>query len=236
MKDELKIFIHNYLENRNIKYFGEQTEQLKNLLKFFNSGILTYDHPDGFCKYEDNVLIIEHFEFDSSCTNKKGSKNRQEIFRTSNYEPQKDTGIEIFRDEIKCDYTIENYVDNLIKNFNKHYDEIEKYKKDLEKKQIITKNTNVETLFCIEDATALGNMDSATGEPLIPLMCKEFIDIIKKCPKLDYIITGSSIGQSNYTWFSSTLKIDYYIKNSYSKDVKEIANLNPQTIVGFGHI
>lgn len=236
MKDELKIFIHNYLENSNIRYCGKQTEQLKFLLKFFNSGILTYDHPDGFCKYENNVLIIEHFEFDSSYTNKKGSKNRQEIFRTSNYEPQKDTGIEIFRDEIKCDYTIENYVDNLIKNFNKHYDEIEKYKKDLEKEQIITKYTNVETLFCIEDTTALGNIDSNTGEPLIPLMCKEFISLLKSCPELDYIITGSSFGQNNYTWFSSTSQIDCYIKNAYDKKSKEIANLNPQTIIGVGYI
>ena len=102
--------------------------------------------------------------------------------------------------------------------------------------KIITDNTQIETLFCIEDTTALGNMDSATGEPLIPLMCKEFIDVIKKCPKLDYIITGSSIGQNNYTWFSNTSKIDNYVKNSYDRNSKKIANLTPQTIIGFGHI
>ena len=118
MKNELKLFIRNFLENRDIKYFGEQETEFNILLKFFNSGIFTYDHPDGFCKYEDNVLIIEHFEFDSSNINKKGSKNRQEIFRTSKYKPQKDVGIEIYRDEIKCDYTIENYVDNFEKQIN----------------------------------------------------------------------------------------------------------------------
>lgn len=236
MKNELKLFISNFLENRDIKYFGEQETEFNILLKFFNSGIFTYDHPDGFCKYEDNLLIIEHFEFDSSHVNKNGSKNRQEIFRTSNYHPQKNVGIEIFRDEIKCNYTIENYVDNLIENFNNHYFKIEEYKDDFKKAKIITDNTHIETLFCIEDTTALGNIDSSTGEPLIPLMCNEFIELLKSCPKLDYVITGSSFGQNNYTWFSSISKIDNYIKNSYDKNSKKIANLNPQTIIGFGHI
>ena len=236
MKNELRLFINNFLENRDIKFFGEQETEFNNLLKFFNSRIYTYDHPDGFCKYEDNVLIIEHFEFDSSNINKKGSKNRQEIFRTSNYKPQKDVGIEIYRDEIKCDYTIENYVDNLIENFNNHYCKIEEYKDDLKEEKIITDNTHIETIFCIEDTTALGNIDSSTGEPLIPLMCNEFIELIKSCTKLDYIIAGSSFGQNNYTWFSCTSKIDNYIKNSYDRNSKKIANLNPQTIIGFEHI
>ena len=63
--NELTLFVNKFLKNHDIMYEGNQENDFNKLLQYFKAGINTYDHPDGFCKYDDNVLIIEHFEFDS---------------------------------------------------------------------------------------------------------------------------------------------------------------------------
>lgn len=230
--NELGVFVHKFLENHEFMYEGNQEESFKDLLKFFNSGINTFDRPDGFCKYENNVLIIEHFEFDSAFKNKKGSKNRQEIFRTANVKPNNIEPIQLFRDEIKCNFTIENYINNAKENLNNHYLKIDEYERHLKQEKIIDDKTQVEVLFCIEDTTVLGNINEE-GKPLFLLYCKEFIEIIKEMEKLNYIICGSSYGRNNFTWYSSIPEIGNYVKNQYSVNNTKIVNLTPHTIMGF---
>lgn len=234
--NELTLFIHKFLKNHDIMYEGNQEKEFNKLLRYLDAGINTHDHPDGFCKYNDNILIIEHFEFDSSYKNKKGSKNRQEIFRTSNVTHNKNDDIQIYHDEIKCDFSIENYINNAKNNLSSHYNKIGDYIETLKNEKIIMDSSNVEILFCIEDVTVLGNIESKKGKPLFLLYCAEFIQEIKTLINLDYILCGSSYGSTDFTWFTSVSNIDNYIKNQYSINNTKIANLTPQTIMSFVQI
>lgn len=184
---ELADFINKFLNNREVRYEGDQEAENSELLEFLYSGINIFDRPDGFCKYEDKVLIIEHFEFDSSFKNKKGSTNRQELFRTSNKKPNAKEKIQIFRDEIKCNYTIGNYIDNATKNLKNHYSKIKIYKEHLEEEKIITNQTKVKVLFCIEDTTALGNINAKDASPLFLPYCSEFIEKVSSMKQIDYL-------------------------------------------------
>ncbi len=233
---ELSLFIQKFLEHHDVKYEGNQEKEITHLIQYLMSGVNICDPPDGYCKYDNNVLIIEHFEFDSSFQNKKGSKNRQELFRTSNLKLNNCDNIQIYRDEIKCDFTIENYINNVKNNLNSHYNKIDYYIDTLMKKKIITNSSNVEVLFCIEDTTVLGNFDSENGKPLFLLYCAEFIQAIKPLTKLDYILCGSSNGLTNYTWFTSVSNIDNYIAKQFRIGDTKIANLTPQTVMSFVQI
>ena len=236
MSDEFKSFLYKYVINKDLMFEGNQEIEFKKMSDFFNSGINLLDRPDGFCKCEDNVLIIEHFEFDSSRKNSKGSTNRQELFRASNKKPSSHKEFEIYHDEIKCDYTIENYVNNAINNLNNHYKKVNYYIDSLKKEKIIANTSNVEILFCIEDTTVLGNFNSENGKPLFLLYCAEFIQAIKPLTKLDYILCGSSNGSTDFTWFTSVSHIDNYIAKQFSKCDTKIANLTPHTMTSFVQI
>ncbi len=232
MNDELNLLINRYIANHNVMYEGDLKKEFEELTEFFNSGVQTYDRPDGFCKFENNVLIIEHFEFDSANANKKGSTNRQEIFRTSRIKP---TGkeFELVYDEIKCDFTMENYIKNLKNNFLNHYNKIDDYIKNLQKINIINERTNIKVLFCIEDSTILGNLNIATQKPIFAIYCDEFIQLLKDCTKLNYILCCSNFGMSDYAWFASISKISEYEQKQIKVSDTKIANLTPQTVTSF---
>ncbi len=236
MTNELNNFITKFVSNRDIAYEGNQEDDFKKLVSYFNSGINTFDRPDGFCKYNNNVLIIEHFEFDSSYKNKKGSTNRQELFRTSNIKPNKEEKIQIYRDKIKCNYTIENYIHNAIFNLNAHYSKIKSYKTNLINEKIITNNCDVNILFCIEDTTILGNIDSIKGKPLFLPYCAEFIKVVENLNEIDYFLFGSSFGSQDFSWFSSNSQISNYKTKQFCQNDTQIANLTPQTMMSFVQI
>ena len=233
--DELKNFIFRFLDNSKIQWEGNQEKEITDLNQFLDTGINLFDHPDGFCKCGNNILIIEHFEFDSSAKNKDGSKNRQEIFRVSNIKQNDTESIQIYRDKIKCDYTIENYIKNALENLNKHYLKLEEYKEHLKQEKIINDKSQVKVLFCIEDTTVLGNIDN-NRKPIYLLHCKEFIETVEKMKKINYIICGSSYSSDNFTWFTAIPKIKNYAKKQYSINDRKLGNLPPHTVLGVIHI
>ena len=180
--NELTLFVNKFLKNHDIMYEGNQENDFNKLLQYFKAGINTYDHPDGFCKYDDN------------------------------------------------------YINNAKNSLNSHYNKIDDYIETLKKEKIITDTSNVKVLFCIEDTTVLGNIDSKSGKPLYLLYCTEFIKAIKSLTDLDYILCGSSYGSADFTWFTSVSNIDNYIKKQYSANDTKIANLTPHTMMSFVQI
>lgn len=76
MKNEkVKIISKYFSKDENIIRFepsDNEEETLYNCLKFFD-GIISYDAPDMYNRIDNEVLIVEHFEFDASIKSKKGS-------------------------------------------------------------------------------------------------------------------------------------------------------------------
>lgn len=238
-REIIKIVKEFFSTNENkVMYYGEQKESLYSLY-FLLKAINVNDNPDAYAIIDNKALIIEHFEFDSTYTNKKGSTNRKElarIHREFEEELQKTElkNGETFHkhDTINAIHSMENYINNALKGLKNHYDKIDNYKQNLLDEGIININTNIKTMFWIEDTTLLGNAfkskDNNT-EPLIILHCDKFLEELKKCDKLDYIFCFSKYGNEKYCWF---LDLDY-IQNYISEQIKvsetEIIDFKPHT-------
>ena len=230
MKQELKNALFKYVINHKIYHLQEQEKDFIEMNEFFNNGISCFDRPDGFCQKENSVLMIEHFEFDSSRNSSKGSKNRQEEARVSRQINNSDN-VAIIHDEIHCEYAIHNYIENAKKFFDAHYRNLKEYREHLEHESIINSTTKqVKTLFCIEDVTLLGNFDINKNKPIILLDCEDFIEHIKHCTELDYILCFSSFGSETYTWFASLKHILEYKNFAYKKEELNIADFQPKIL------
>ena len=146
-----------------------------------------YERPDILSIYDNKIVAIEHFEFDSSTAkNKKGSQNRIEIARV-----QRENNS---HDKINCNYTTDNYIRNAIKNFENHYNRIEHYIENLKKEKVIKPHMEIKNLFLIEDATILGNIDINTKRSFSILHCDMFLNKLKNANKIDYILAFNSFG------------------------------------------
>ena len=114
--------------------------------------------PDVIYESKRYVLGIEHFEFDSSCQTRKGSKMKQDSFkaeteldklqRTIQSRPSK---IEI---NVPTEFSYKHYLKSLFSTFKSHIEKVDKYKRALKKK---FPGKTVLIAFFIEDSTELGN-------------------------------------------------------------------------------
>lgn len=212
-----------------IIYYGEQEQPLNHISKFLKS-IVCFDKPDGYAKINNDLIMFEHFEFDSSQNSiKKGSRNQREnarIERKCDKQLLKDNNI--VKDSIKCNYSMANYINNAIKCFVNHSEKISSYKENLQRHGILNSRTKVETLFLIEDSTTLGNMNDTNGEPIILLKCDKFLDVFEQNPEVNYALCFSRLGMNNYIWFLSQDNIQEYRKRQLKVEEMNIASLTPQ--------
>ena len=83
MKNEAIKTLNHYFRNQsNTVFFLGSNLGVEMLSDFFRNGkIFTGDAPDIVILKDDTAIIVEHFEFDSSYTNKKGSSSRIEQAR-----------------------------------------------------------------------------------------------------------------------------------------------------------
>ena len=90
MKNELEHIIKkHFYNNQNGIHFDNSDEISKNSITFiatFLNKLIQYDRPDLYAKIGNELLFIEHFEFDASAWNKKGSLERREIHRVNERE------------------------------------------------------------------------------------------------------------------------------------------------------
>ncbi len=199
--------------------------------------LVPFEHPDAYAIIDDEVLIFEHFEFDSSAfKNKKGTQQRRS-------EADDDRAFEavvpieegaFHRREIIADYTIKNYRKNLERNFSEHYNEIPGYKKTLREKGIITDDCKITTLFFIEDKTELGNIyesekEGVPWEPLVLPLCDFFLDIFENSPDLDIVICASWYPDQHCLWCIDRTMISKCRRYAVDTDNHEIINWNPQS-------
>ena len=239
MAEELNEFIKKVLLVPNwVAYKGneEKVNSVVNILqKTFCDDSL--DSPDGYYKEGNVVYIIEHFRFGSweTVPNKKNDKKSsielKEVNRLNRIDIQH---LNLIRhDNVKCEYNFNFYAQNLKEQFQKHYNQIELYKSNFKKLNIINDKSIIKIIFCIEDTTLLGNwiFNNEKYILLSPGRCKFFLDIIKNSLKLDVIVT--------YTETNSQLKIVEYIDktniNNFMQDAIEnkdiiIENHNIKTI------
>ncbi|MBQ2881911.1 MAG: hypothetical protein IJE40_06545 [Clostridia bacterium] len=150
--------------------------------------------PDILYVNEDYVFGIEHFQFDASSNNRKGSSMKTEEFIIKEKINEKFKGVKHYNEKVymNVDFSYDNYKKSLFKSFDHHADNIEKYRSVM---SLLYPDRKILLGFFIEDVTALGNFIRISGEiqSLKLFQCRDFLDKLSAVQNLDYIITKNKI-------------------------------------------
>ena len=187
-----------YNNNEGIECLEEDKPLLNSLILFFSKLQSSNNRPDAFAENETTLFLLEHFQFDNSKLNKKGSIQNQtsalsnkkicDILKTQNYamvnENVKKSGF--------------YYIRNFQKQFNSHAEKIDSYKLEIQK--IKQKQYDKYIMgFVIEDSSPLGSIyfSDKTVKSLNLLYAKEFLDLFEKTTNLDFVIFAMTGNVSN---------------------------------------
>ena len=165
------------------------------------SELVQYDKPDILSIYDNKIIGIECFEFDSFKSNKKGSylkkaeKNIREDLKRKIIEKkqQKENPIKL-KEEIEDTISLNNYYNNFEYNFKEHYNKIQSYIDHI-KEYPDYKGQEIHICFFAEDTTLLGNFyldkkDNTKPQLLLPIHSKHIRHLLENSPLVEYIILG----------------------------------------------
>jgi hypothetical protein len=192
-KNELSHILETYLnKEKKVKIFYDIDEiELNKLLR----NMQPFDKPDIISTYDNKVVGIEHFEFDSYNNTEKGSDYR---LKTKHIQEQLQEIGTIDIINLESTSSLENYYKNFIKIFKDHYEKIGVYEDRV--KMFYNTDSEVELWYFIEDVTLFGNF-FRSGEDkvkrLLPIYFKEVIDTLRKSPKIKGIFLGTNIGREH---------------------------------------
>lgn len=230
-KDDIRQLFKRYSDNglNNITCLGRK-EEFKEIVSFIEV-FQTFERPDGYSKMNNDVLLMEHFEFDSSEYKKgKGNKNRDEIGRIDR-KFKESANLNALQDSINCHYHIEHYMANLQRVFKNHYLRIKEYKEHLMQEKIIYEKSNVKVMFLIEDTTILGNLSTDNKIIALPQIDK-FLDIFLQSTDLDYVLSFNQVSNDKGIYFLSRNNVKYYREIQLKAENIELIDWNPQ-VSGF---
>lgn len=191
--NELEVITQKYLSKTTTADVYSNISEIE-INKLFNN-MKQYERPDILSIYDNKIVAIEHFEFDSYKNTSKGSNFKiQESFIERKMQNKINSELKIkseiiVHDEIKNTSNLQQYYDNFKKVFLSHIDNIPEYKNHI--KQDFENEKNIEFWFFVEDVTSLGTYQLKNGKlgPLLPLS-NEILDILKKHNEIKGLIFG----------------------------------------------
>lgn len=194
-------------------YYSITFDELGDVLHNLNS----FESPDMYSVLEDKVIILEHFEFDSSKHSRKGMKGKQEESllekRIASAAPDS-----IFR----CDWgnysiSLADWKSNFERIFDSHYNKISEYKRAVLQQLNIYQKKPVLVGFFIENQYApIVSCTNRQHEELYYFETIQFAEKIADRKNLDFILFGG--------WYNQKPQI-FYI------DCKDCANLKNKNVV-----
>ena len=186
------------------------------------------NRPDAHSTFGDTLLLLEHFEFDSSRSTSKGS-NQHKISATTERElnsilESKDFAVV----SETVNKTGQNYINSFFKHFNRHYSQIDNYKAIMQN-ELSQEYSNIIVGFVIEDSTPLGSFYFDKQKRLVDLtFCKEFLDLFEVSTNLDFVIFAMTGNDNKYYSFISKNSIAEH-KNKQI-EISKIDNFMYQTV------
>jgi hypothetical protein len=197
MKNELEHILKKHFSKKPIKIFYNELDKISeksiSFISQFISILEQYDHPDIYGKIGNDVLFIEHFEFDSSQRSKKGSKEVRERIRIDNKEKEilnYSRSSKSFSDKINSNASLENLIKNVTEIFSDHINKIPVYIKHLHNDNILDDTTNLMKCFFIESSSPFNSyVNTDKGYTLLNLFYTDFfIDMLEQNKhQIDYI-------------------------------------------------
>lgn len=153
--------------------------------------------PDAIAENGTTLLLLEHFQFDNSRLNKKGSLQNQTAAKTdrelNNLLTDKEFAI-VNESVEKCGLY---YIENFRKQFDSHVKNIDSYKLEIQEE---SKKKYDKCLmgFIIEDSSPLGSVYFDGGLKCVDLVySKEFLDVFEQTPQLDFVIFAMTGNEDN---------------------------------------
>lgn len=171
--------------------FNEDLSAIQRFNPFFSKLRETPKRPDAYAVIEDDILLLEHFQFNNTKVTKKGSEQHK-VAAKSEQEFKK----KLVKDgdfAVLDEYVERNgksYVENFRTQFNSHYNKIDDYKSEMQK-QLKKDFKNIYMGFLIEDASPLGSLYLNNNHKMCCLdllQTKEFLDIFEQSSKLDFAL------------------------------------------------
>lgn len=127
MNEVIEILKEYLSEEKNtVHYYGEDTlvTQFEKVLYYGKTE--EHDAPDSYIRFNHEIWIIEHFEFDAFKSTKKGSLYKKELSRIKKVIEQCKEGCS-FKEVINVENSYNHYMNNVTNSFNKHYKKIDNY-------------------------------------------------------------------------------------------------------------
>lgn len=182
--------------------------------------------PDSYAVLNNELLLLEHFQFDNSKISKKGSQQHKVKAKS---EREFEKKLLKANDFVVLNENLEKrgeyYIDNFITQFSSHYKKIDSYKEEMQK-ELKKEFKIIHMGFLIEDSSPLGSMfvnKKNMMQCLDLLHSKEFLDTFEVSEKLDFALFSMTGNISNpYQAFISRNSIDQFRKNEII--AKEISN------------
>ena len=242
MTREFEVLLTYLNEAGGIHIYQEITTADSYLRDMLNTGNIVYDrdHPDMYVIRGVDLLIIEHFEFDSYPRKKgKGSGFRREESRIDRKldELEYDENGRTLIESIHGESSYENYIVNAKNSFSKHYGEIDNYKNHLREEGVITQHSKIKVLFFIEDVSPLGSIAGTNAwsndtELVTLARSKEFIEYLKGHDKLDFILAANEYSGSKYLWFIDCAQLPVYEAKALDYASMHFIPFQPQVAAG----
>ena len=148
-------------------------------------------------KMELRYYCSNHFQFDNSRLNKKGSLQNQTAAKTdrelNNLLTDKEFAI-VNESVEKCGLY---YIENFRKQFDSHVKNIDSYKLEIQEESK-KKYDKYLMGFIIEDSSPLGSVYFDGGLKCVDLVySKEFLDVSEQTPQLDFVIFAMTGNEDN---------------------------------------
>ena len=246
-RNEVDLTLGKWLPNdtNQVSYLGSDMDIL-HLRDFFDMHDgASFDRPDAFLRLKNEVLIIEHFQFDCYKQTASGSsfaKLDSELSKSFDSLHEHNGYLHC---EIKASNSLEYYYVNACNSFQKHYEKIESYKRNLINKGFANSNDTFIVCFIIDDTTKLGTMVEGTNgaEPVILVLYRRFLEFLQQYPCVDYILTSAWFLNSYYPWFYSQANHASYVNKQIDYDQMQFmvhdtqvlftsAEVDPKSIIG----
>lgn len=190
-----KIIDRYFRKDSNVKVYGNiNAEKLNKIIQ----NIGNFEEPDMLSIFDDTIIGIEHFEFDSSKNTSKGSKYQiANAMVKSKFDKIVENDLKnkediTYHDDIKVNTSLSNYYENFNKHYKSHCEKVDKYIEHI--KQIIDcNNKEIEMWFFVEDTSILGSyyLDKERHiGTLLPLYNNNNLELFEKSTKICGIIIG----------------------------------------------
>lgn len=241
--NEFEIIINKYLSKdvTGITYSNFSQEEINKLFQ----NMIPYERPDILSIYDNKIVVIEHFEFDSYRNTTKGSnyKIQENIIEQKMQKVIKsqltNKGEIILHDQIKNTGNLTQYYNNFKKVLSSHIDNIPEYKEHI--MQDFGNKKEIEIWFFVEDVSPLGSYyyrRTNNAPSLLLPFSKDNIEIFKLHNEIKGFIFGI-YAMNEYKlvlMYNDAETLKNLEENEYFKvDESEFMAFEPQT-TGFASL